>query len=478
MSKQKHDHHLGRGRPPAQDPGQRSRATPPGAPTHPRAVPSLVYADEHGEIFDEPSLEMAGASGRQVLPVDPRHLIPLPPGSDLYVLPDRHPLGFPRQGKGGGPRRLGDRTAVAAFVAPAYTRFLGPAFERRPGAILLPLYAYTAVGWWEGQFWIPAVRVDPDPRQDPPGFDAREISRRVVAARRREGRHNRLIDHLGDCAEVRKCPAARNYFLGRWEAPLPTSPTCNARCLGCISEQPGERTQTFGRIPFRPLPEEVAGIAVPHIRSAPRPVVSFGQGCEGEPLLVADLLEASVRAIRAATAEGIVNLNTNGSRPAAVARLCEAGLDSIRVSLPAVTHQLFERYTNPCGFQQREVLASLEAAHARGVHTALNYFVFPGVSDREAEVEALLGLCQRGIVDLIQLRNLNIDPDLYLDELGELEDLGPALGVPELLRRLRRDAPGVQLGYFNPYLPPGWRERRKAKAARATTDPPRAAGDQ
>jgi len=411
----------------------------------------MVFADADGQIYDDPDVEMAVGSGFEVQPVDARHLIPLPPGSDLLVLPQRTPVGFPRRGRGGRrPRIFRDRQAVAAFVAPAYTRLYGPAYESRPDAVLLPLYAYTAVGWRDGRFWVPALRVDPDPRQDPEGFDPAEIEARV-AARRKAKPSNRLVDHLGDCALVRLCPAARNYFLDRWEAPLPSSPTCNARCLGCISEQPDDRTQTFGRIAFRPTAEEIAGVAVPHIATAPRPVVSFGQGCEGEPLVVADLLRESVRAIRSRTADGVINLNTNGSRPQALDEICAAGLDSVRISLPAVVKRLYDAYTEPRGFTHADVLSSVRSAHARGVHVSLNYFVFPGVSDREVETDALLDLCRSGCVDMVQLRNLNIDPELYLRRLGPLDSLGPDRGVRWLIRRLQEEAPRVRLGYFNPF---------------------------
>lgn len=412
----------------------------------------MVFAGPQGEIFDDPAFAMAGMSGREVVPVDPRWLVPLPEGSDLLTLPGRHPIGFPRHGRRREPRSFGDRQAVAAFVAPAYTRFLGPAMETEPGAVLLPLYAYTAVGWRDGRFWIPATRVDPDVRQDPAGFDAREIERRVEARLRAGPRGNRLLVHLRDCALVRRCPAARNFFLGRWEAPLPTSPACNARCVGCISEQPEGRTQTFGRIAFRPDPRELVEVAVPHLERAPRPVVSFGQGCEGEPLLVADLLEEAIRLFRQRTGRGVVNLNTNGSRPDAVARLCAAGLDAIRISLPAALPRLYSTYTRPAGFGHGDVLRSLQAAREGGARVSINYFVFPGVSDREAEAEALFDLCRSGLVDRIQLRNLNIDPELYLAELGPLDPLGRTLGVGRLIHLLRRDFPLIELGYFNPYF--------------------------
>ena len=413
----------------------------------------MVFANEQGEVLDDPSVEMAGMSGREPVRVQERDLIPLPHGSELLALPDRCPIGFERRSPRGRQRLFGDRRAVAAFLAPAYTRFLGPAMERSPGGVLLPLYAYAAVGWRDGRFWVPAVRVDPDPRQDPKGFDLQALPEVVERHMAVSPPANRLIEQLKGCALDRCCPAARNYFLARSEAPLPTSPWCNARCIGCISEQPEARTPTFGRIAFLPGPEEVAQVAIPHLEKVPDPVVSFGQGCEGEPLLVADLLEESLRLIRGATNAGVVNLNTNGSRPDQVARLCQAGLDSVRVSLPSALPSLFDAYTKPMGFGLQDVIQSLGAAREAGAHTSINYFVFPGVSDLQAEVEALIKLCGSGLVDMVQLRNLNIDPDLYLSELGPLQDLGPAISVAELIRRLRSELPDLRLGYFNPCWP-------------------------
>ena len=45
---------------------------------HPSEMPSLVYADSEGQIYDLPELKMAGRSGRVLHPVDLRDLIPLP----------------------------------------------------------------------------------------------------------------------------------------------------------------------------------------------------------------------------------------------------------------------------------------------------------------------------------------------------------------------------------------------------------------
>jgi MoaA/NifB/PqqE/SkfB family radical SAM enzyme len=62
-------------------------------------------------------------------------------------------------------------------------------------------------------------------------------------------------------------------------------------------------------------------------------IVSFGQGCEGEPLMQWRLLERSILKLREKTDRGTINLNTNGSFPDRVTKLCDAGLDSVRVTL-------------------------------------------------------------------------------------------------------------------------------------------------
>ncbi|MCK5437965.1 MAG: radical SAM protein, partial [Desulfobulbaceae bacterium] len=61
---------------------------------HPDNTPCLVFANDRGEIKDFPELLMAGQSGRRYFRPALYDLIPLPPGSDLFVLPDRNPIGI------------------------------------------------------------------------------------------------------------------------------------------------------------------------------------------------------------------------------------------------------------------------------------------------------------------------------------------------------------------------------------------------
>ena len=419
----------------------------------------LVYADDSGQIYDHPYLEMAGSSGGTWQQVDESFLIPLPPGSELFLLPDRVPVGYDRDNQrfaelGESPLDPGQTVqAVAAFMAPAHTQILTAAYHSEDNAPVLPLFSYTAVGWKEGQFVVAGVRVDPLIRQDIDQFDLEALNKKASRALARQ-RHNRLIQHLGTCALTYGCPAAKNYFLARWEAPLPTSPQCNAACLGCISLQEDTGVcASQDRIAFVPSPDEIAEVAVGHLQKATEPLVSFGQGCEGEPLLQGKTLAAAIKLIRQQTGSGTINLNTNGSLPRTIAQLQDSGLDSIRVSLNSAREDYYNQYYQPRGYSFADVKSSLQSMKTRGGFVSINLLILPGVTDEEEEVEALVRLIDDTDIDLIQMRNLNIDPELYLRSIG-YRATSRKLGILQMMQRISELHPQVKVGYFNPCLKP------------------------
>ena len=466
--------------------------------------PCLVVSDGCGNVFEIPDYLMAGMSlNRPILP-EPEDLIALPDGSDLLELPGRGAVGYdPKSGKFVEVWTYRDNPvyAVAAFMAPAYLQYYRCAFRRgvggrarprrgvgevrlsdrarfgglgrprgasprprppdsdSPGGAPLPLYSYTAVGWRDdgtppGGFYVTGTRIDADERQDLRHMDRHTIERNARKMAKRYS-DNRLVRHLVEnCVFRYSCPAARNMVMERWECPLPTSPLCNARCVGCLSAQPEASgvTASQDRIAFVPTPQEVAQIGVDHINKAPRAVVSFGQGCEGEPLMVGDVIEESIGLIRSRTRRGVINLNTNASLPDVVKRLCRAGLDSIRVSLNSAQQLYYNAYYDPKGYSFDDVIESLLIARRFDLWISLNYFVFPGFTDHPQEIDALERLLEKVPVDMIQTRNLNIDPDWYVPRLGlegTASDLGVA-GVRHWVARIRMRFPSVKLGYFNP----------------------------
>jgi len=411
--------------------------------------PYILYSDGHGNIFEDTSLYVTGRSGWDAVPIPDPQWLKMPPGGQLYELPGRKGIGIDVTT---GEMRLCEKGwAVAAFVPPAYTGLFLAAYETDTNAPTLPLFCYTAVGWSDNQFFVPAIRIENDIRQDCEGYDQTKVKAGVTQLLRSYP-HNRLVKHLANnCALTYHCPAARNYFLQRWECPVPVSPACNANCVGCISLQPDEEpiVSTQDRLTFLPTPEEIVEYTVPHLETAPFPIISFGQGCEGEPLLMWETIRDAIIEIRKHTSKGSININTNGSRPDAVKALCEAGLDSIRVSTNSARSEIYLPYYRPNNYQFEDILESLKIVNAYGGWTSINYFVFPGMTDSVKEYEALRKLITYTGLKMIQWRNFNIDPDWYLGKIG-VSDTGESMGVHQLMQMIREEFPNLRFGYFNP----------------------------
>lgn len=413
--------------------------------------PVMVFADKDGNIYDDPALLMLVRRGRELTLPRPDELIPLPEGSDLYLLPGRHALGLnPDTGKA----EATDEQAVAAFVCPAYTLSATAAYLPGQSAPNLPLFAYGAVGFAGDRFWVAATQVDKDRRQVFKGVAPERITKGAHDLLKRYPT-NRLIQHLARCALTFCCPAAKNLALGRYEAPLPTSRSCNARCYGCISLQAEDSgfPASQNRIDFKPTPQEVADVMLLHARRAKNPILSFGQGCEGEPLTEAKLIADAICLFRGAGGQGTVNINSNASLPEAIEPLAMAGLNSIRVSLNSARDEIYNRYYRPHGYGFSAVRQTISMAKKHGLFVSLNYLFFPGVNDTESELEALTELITELRPDYVQMRNLSLDPELYLACVGDPGE--PAMGLCNFMKRLKKSCPWIHFGYFNPFLQEG-----------------------
>jgi hypothetical protein len=416
-----------------------------------QSSPYILFSDGKGNIFEDTSLYVVGRSGWDAFPVPVEEWIELPEGGNLYELPGRRGIGI--DVKTGEMRLCEKGWAVAAFIPPAHTGLYIAAYETMPDAPTLPLFCYTAAGWHNDKFYVPAVRIERDIRQECAGYDQEKIEHGVEHIMKAYP-HNRLIKHLAEnCCQTYHCPAARNFFLSRWECPVPSSPACNANCIGCISFQPEDETivSTQDRLTFKPTAEEIVEFTVPHLQSAPYPLISFGQGCEGEPLLMWETIREAIIEIRKHTDRGSININTNGSKPNAVRALCEAGLNSIRVSTNSAREHIYTPYYRPNNYKFEDIIESLKIVRGFGGWTSINYFVFPGMTDSVEEYEALRKLIIDTDLSMIQWRNFNIDPDWYMGKIG-VHETGEILGVKQLMELIHDEFPKVKFGYFNPSM--------------------------
>lgn len=406
--------------------------------------PYLVYVTPEGEIREDSHLQ-ALAFGDRLLTMD--DLIPLPDGVTLSMMPDRLAIGRKRNGE----RQVLPQSrgwAVAALLPIGFTRTLLPAYEKVPDTEPLPFFGYSAVAGLNGRMYVAALKTD-DPRKWHPRAFNRQKLERLVREKQAAYPQNRIIAQHAHCALDYSCPTASNLFFERWEMAIAVSPGCNARCIGCISKQEEEDLiSPQDRLTFIPTVDEVVEVAVPHLESAEDAIVSFGQGCEGEPLLQWHRIAAAIKAIRAHTDKGIININTNASNPRWLQRLYDAGLDIIRVSTISGHPETYTAYYRPLGYTFDDVKESLKRARDAGLYSSINLLSFPGMIDREREVEALLAFIKETGLRLIQLRNLNIDPEVFLPRMPDLDSMGKALGMRTMIEMIKREAPDVEIGNF------------------------------
>ncbi|GAC1346120.1 MAG: radical SAM protein [Ktedonobacteraceae bacterium] len=407
-------------------------------------TPYLVYCTSEGEIREEPRLQALAFGNRPLAAAD---LIPLPDGVTLSMMPDRLAVGQ----KSSGTQQVIAQThgwAAAALLPIGYTRTFLPAYEKVPVTSPLPFFGYSAVAGMHGRLYVAAIKTDDPHKWHPRAFNKRVLTR-LVQEKQAAYPQNRIVAQHAHCALDYSCPTASNLFFGRWEMAIAVSPGCNARCIGCISKQEEEDLiSPQDRLTFIPTIEEIVEVAVPHLEQAEEAIVSFGQGCEGEPLLQWRRIEQSIKAIRGRTARGVININTNASNPRWLQRLYDAGLDTLRASTISGHPETYTAYYRPLGYTFEDVKESLKRANDAGVYSSINLLCFPGMIDREREVEALLAFVKETGLRLIQLRNLNIDPEVLLPRMPPLNSMGKALGVRTMIELIKREAPEVEIGNF------------------------------
>jgi len=370
----------------------------------------LAYCDKAGRIYFDEEREPL-ADGGIVRAVQRDELIAAPPGTMPMLLPGRRPLL-----RDGVARR---RFALSVMLPAGYTRLLLPAYERDADAPALPLFGYTFACVVDDELHVAAVRTDESEDWQPRQFAVGELER-IIEERVQTDRLNRVLRQVGLCSREYGCFTAQNVFLERGEAALPVSPKCNARCVGCISEQDADvgLPSPQMRIAFETSPEELARVAVHHLERVPGGIVSFGQGCEGEPLLRSITIARAIELIRAARSNGTINLNTNGSMPSALRRCIDAGLQAVRISLNSFRPDVYAAYYRPAGYALEDVFESVRLASNAGLRVSLNLLTHPGVTDDEEEVRVMRAFLTDVNVDMVQTRTLNIDPEWYFGTVG------------------------------------------------------------
>jgi len=398
-------------------------------------VTGLAYCDRRGKMYFDDEVEPL-ADGGIIRAAQAEELIPAPAGCVPMILPGRHPMST--------ARFPNDRFALAVALPAGFTRLLVPGYTKEKKAPALPLFGYTFACVVDDELHVAAMRTDESEDWTPRYFAPGELEKKLVD-RIALDPQNRVLNQVALCSREYGCFTAQNVFLERGEAALPVSPKCNARCVGCISELAPEvdLPSPQARIVYETSADELARISIHHLERVPDGVVSFGQGCEGEPLLRSITIGRSIELIRASVSNGTINLNTNGSMPDALQRCIDAGLQAVRVSLNSFRPNVYAAYYRPQGYTLDDVFESIRLACAAGLRVSLNLLTHPGVTDDVLEVTAMNDFLSQVSVAMIQTRTLNIDPEWYFAAVGRPDQVaGMRAAIAAIASR------GVQVGNF------------------------------
>lgn len=411
-----------------------------------------LYVNEKGEVLEHPENIMLGRSGIEWIVPEDEEMIPLPKGAALVSIPGFIPVGMnSKEELKYFSRDYYDNKqevyAAAALLPQGFTRTLLPACVS-PASQVLPLMGYAAVALKDDQVYVAAVQSDEHRKWHPSYYNTDGLPARISRMFKKFP-DNRILRQLARCSLEYSCFTAQNIFYGRWEGGIPTFTACNANCIGCISESHIDVDSPQNRLDFIPTVKEISDLGAEHLMHAREAIVSFGQGCEGEPSLNADRLAPAIENMRRITDLGTINMNSNAGYTKGIRQVCDAGIDSIRVTIFSPRNETYNYYHRPKNYSLQDVENSILYAKEHGVKISLNLLTLPGFTDREDEIENLIDFIKDKQVDMVQLRNLNIDPELLFKGLPAG---GEVLGITNLIKILQGELPDLEIGsYSYPY---------------------------
>lgn len=407
-----------------------------------------LFANNRGEVLEYPGMKMLGRSGLDWVVPDKSEMIPLPKGASLVNVPECIPVGLNLKDKltccKSDPAHNEPIQAVAALLPQGYTRTLMPACVKYRQDSQLPLLGYAAVGLKNEKIYVAALKSDFHRKWHPINYNTDGLPARIARTLKKYP-ENRIFRQLARCSLEYSCFTAQNIFYQRWEGGIPTMPKCNANCIGCISESHLNTASPQHRLDFIPDVNEIVQVGLEHLKYARGGIISFGQGCEGEPSLNADRLAEAIKITRNQTLKGTININTNAGYYQGIKKICDAGLDSMRVTIFSCNENNYSAYHRPISYTLRDVESSINYAKDSGIKVAINLLTFPGFTDREEEIDALLAFLRDNRIDMVQLRNLNIDPDYLTNSFPG--DSG--IGIPNFIGLLKNELPGLEIGSYS-----------------------------
>ena len=154
----------------------------------------------------------------------------------------------------------------------------------------------------------------------------------------------------------------------------------------------------------------------------------------------------TAKIIREKTRRGKININTNAGHTANIKKIVDAGLDCMRVSIISAIEENYAAYYR-AGYTLGNVKESVAYALKKGVNVSLNLLYMPGFTDNVREVAAWQDFFTELPVNTVQIRNLNIDPDVFWQKMPPAPT-DETMGTKRFLRLIAEKFPDIRIASF------------------------------
>lgn len=377
-------------------------------------IPSLLFADKNGNIYDHPTLKMTGKTNSfDIVPYE-TELTELPKNHKIKFLEGAVPLGYDQERakivefEGGFP--------VYITTPKGYLRVLMPSFKAFNNNILQP-DEYTAVGFMEDTFYFPGIKADvlTEDISEKNGTFKDKIVKYEYA-------NNKLVNYLIKMSkktfgEIETLTPFGNEIIFDFRYFGETTPSEVYELLNIYSKEQKFPVVTFKNIA---LSDNIFEIFVDSLKLTSKldsltiniqnPIVPSNQ--------MKKILEYPPNSI---TIPFISSLNSLiSSKISDTIGLMKNHNESIQKLI-----ELFQRY---------------------GTNVFVDLLILPGFTDTEGNIQNLVDFLNTYRINSLKLSNMKINPNRIFEGVESLKE--ELLGIRTMLKKLKKECKELKFSVF------------------------------
>ncbi len=368
-------------------------------------IPRLLFADDKGTIYDHPTLKMTVRSENlKTIPYE-LEMEPVPDNVKPEYLENASPLAYNQEKAGIEVFKSGH----AIFIQPpeGYLRLYLPAYQKRNNDILLPK-PYTPVGWMNESFVSPITVVD-----KLPSSESVNTGKKFHGFLKSYKKENAFKDFLLLNSDL--------YHTKNEEIVFPLS----------------EETSNFSENDLTTILEHYSKIAS-------YPILNICHNNFKEQTNPDNFLNIIER-IKSKNDNMTIIYSSNLQDMVILKKIVESGCDCINAELMTTNSETGWIVDESVSIEN--VYKSLQAIYRKNIYKSLTLHTLPGLTDRQTETESLIDFLSTFNIDLLLLRNMEIDPDIiFMNNNLKNEDIK---GLKNMLKLVKKKVKNIKIGYFN-----------------------------